>query len=474
MRRKIIINDPIHKVMSFGSDENDRSVMKAIIDTEEFQRLRRISQLGLASYAFPGATHSRFCHSLGAAYLASCVLDHLIETQSEDEDVTKQIRKYRTAVILSSLLHDIGHGPFSHSFEKVLKGFDEIKELAPLHEDWTAALIKNSNSSIYKALQDEGFDTSLIASPFEDEPAIKFPRHLKQIISSQLDVDRMDYLLRDSHFAGVALGAFDVHYLINCITLINHDSNGKCSTLGLTKKGVKAYESYAISRQMMNRSLYFHHRVKTFEFMIEEFTRNCILECGRLKQVPSLKNLIPPYFYAVHGQIKSKPADRLSKNNFIKANFQNYINLTESEIWSLVGAVSRSDDHRIPSQMKDLAGKLLSRDPIGHKSINAGKEPLLRAILEEKGYIEKRDFVIVDLPSTMYKKESEDKVFVVNSEGTIQEITSHSEMMTAFHDRAECESLLILIDPKKKKIFEHAEELRAISTNHEGRSKSAA
>jgi len=137
-RKTWIITDPIHQVMNFGTEPKLRACLTAVIDTRTFQRLRRISQLGLTSYIFPGATHSRFSHSLGAAYLARSVLLHLRERAEEKN--RKEIDEHFNDVIIAALLHDVGHGPFSHSFEHVLK---KAYKWAPEHEDWAHTLISS-------------------------------------------------------------------------------------------------------------------------------------------------------------------------------------------------------------------------------------------------------------------------------------------------------------------------------------------
>src|SRR5260370_26361528 len=143
MRKTTIITDPIHQVMNFGSDPVLQDCFKKVLDTRTFQRLRRITQLGMASYVFPGATHTRFSHSLGVAYLAHSVLTHLRERAPDAED-RSEIDHVFNGVMMAALLHDVGHGPFSHSFEQVLMGY----ACAPLHEDWTATFISHTGSDI--------------------------------------------------------------------------------------------------------------------------------------------------------------------------------------------------------------------------------------------------------------------------------------------------------------------------------------
>lgn len=464
MRRKIIVNDPIHRVMSFGSDDTVRDVLKAVIDTKEFQRLRRISQLGLASYVFPGATHTRFSHAFGVAFLASSVVDHLIELERNNDVLRRQMERLRTSIMLSALLHDVGHGPFSHSFEKVLKGLEKAKKFAPLHEDWSADLIKSRQSDIGRGLRRLDIDPYLVASPFMEEPSAEYPQFLKQIVSSQLDVDRMDYLLRDAHFSGVDCGTFDVHYLINSLAIVQHGTR-HVRTLGLSKKGIKVYENYVLARHQMNRSVYFHPRVKVLEFMMEEFIRFVILNLRLIDRISSVKKAIPDYIRSMAEAIRDEESG-LTKSEFIRRHRDSYTKLTESEIWTLIGATSASCDQNIPRKMSDLSNRILERKPLEHELIQSGKELLLKDRLIERGYKEGEDFTIVPLESTMYKK-SKDKVFVSSFEGPALEVTSHSDIISAFRDKAEIENLLILIDPSKRRLFDVAKDLRAIPIENE-------
>src|SRR2546426_274344 len=176
MRKTTIITDPVHQVMNFGSEEEFRKVFKDVMDTREFQRLRRITQLGLASYVFPGATHTRFSHSLGVAYLAHSVLAHLSEWA--EGDTRDEVAEAWNEVVLAGLLHDLGHGPFSHSFEQVLKAYS----WAPLHEDWTAALITDSASAICRSLVAHGLDVKNIASAITKGDDGSLARPFRQIV----------------------------------------------------------------------------------------------------------------------------------------------------------------------------------------------------------------------------------------------------------------------------------------------------
>jgi HD superfamily phosphohydrolase len=187
MRQTHIITDPVYQVMNFGSDPELKRALGAVIDTRPFERRRRISQLGRASYVFPGATHMRFSHCLGAADLAYTVLTHLRE-RADKEDEHKEIGGAFKPVIMAALLHDVGHGPFSHAFEQVPHGRDWV----PDHEDWTTTMISHQDSDIREQLDEHHIDSEAVASMFNKRGTCLLAQPFRQIVSSQLDVDRMD------------------------------------------------------------------------------------------------------------------------------------------------------------------------------------------------------------------------------------------------------------------------------------------
>ncbi|TDP54356.1 metal dependent phosphohydrolase [Bacteriovorax stolpii] len=439
---RIIINDPIHEVMDFGNDEKLKKVLKSAIDTNSFQRLRRISQLGLASFVFPGATHSRFSHSLGAAYLASLVLRKLSE---QDHAIQKEIKNDFESVILSALLHDVGHGPFSHSFEHVLEGLAEDHKLKviPMHEHWTAEIIKNKSSDIYAAIKKQKLDPMKIASPFIKKTKKKYyPSYLKQIVSSQIDVDRMDYLLRDSHFSGVSIGKFDLTYLINCLQVITHSKNDP-KTLGLYYKGVKPYEAYLISRQLMNKSVYYHRKVKVAEYMAEAIFRYLIeREMKSKKSSP----ILPSYLKSI-SKILVKP-DSFEMNEFLEKNVGDYIKLTEDDFWFNIKILAEENKN---SQAHKFAQKLLKRDILPSYVINAGKDSICMEVLLANGFKEKIDYKILDLKTTIYKQSSDsDRVFVKDNSDNINEISSFSMLISSLGNKPDSEKILVVLGDDEK------------------------
>ncbi len=237
------IQDPIHGQLKL----EDWQI--AIIDTPEFQRLRRISQIGFANLVYPGANHTRFEHSLGTMHIAKT----LVEKMNADDDEKREI-------VASALLHDIGHAPFSHCSEVILSKYLKIA-----HEDVERILKKGE---IRDVLNELGFKVT------------KIIRHIKgqsecNVVSGDIDADRMDYLVRDSYYTGVAYGVFDISRLLNKITF-----EGK--KMVIEAGGLKAAESLLISRYMMYPTVYFHHVCRIARKMFEKAVEFCIEE-GTLK-----------------------------------------------------------------------------------------------------------------------------------------------------------------------------------------------
>ncbi|BDC36001.1 MAG: HD domain-containing protein [Candidatus Methanoliparum thermophilum] len=225
-----IIRDPIHKNIHV-SDTCIR-----FIDTPEIQRLRRIKQLGLTYLVYPGATHTRFEHSLGVMYLAD------IFSKDLDEYDQKLLK-------ISALLHDVGHSPYSHDSEEVIKKY--TKET---HEDVGRILEKETISSVLD-------DTDLKKSDILD--IINRKKPLGKILNGPIDIDKMDYLARDSYYTGVTYGFIDLNRLVQEITFVDN-------MLVIENKGLQAVESLCVSRFLMSRAVYYHHVSRIAESMLKK------------------------------------------------------------------------------------------------------------------------------------------------------------------------------------------------------------
>ena len=236
------ITDPIHKYIRITDLE------KKLIDTEVFQRLRKIRQLAGAHLVYPSAQHTRFEHSLGAMHLAGLAAETLLDkgyiTYKED------VQSLRIA----ALLHDIGHGPFSHLFEEVLRE-NESNKLT--HEIIGKKIIKES--IIIDILGKYGYDTDYVCKLSFGESQ---KMYYDEIIAGSLSADIMDYLPRDSFFTGAEYGKVDYHRLISSLEVLSNDH------LGINKSAINSLESMLISRYQMFKAVYFHKTVRAGEVML--------------------------------------------------------------------------------------------------------------------------------------------------------------------------------------------------------------
>jgi HD superfamily phosphohydrolase len=245
MREKII-RDPVHDVIAFRLERPVDALLFSLLNAAEFQRLRRIRQLGMANLVYPGADHSRYSHSLGVMETARKILDQLRREFPIDQ-------KAETVCLVGALLHDLGHGPLSHVFERV----SDID-----HERVTQRVVMDPDSDVHRILFQ--YDKLMPESVLDFLQCVPKRTFFCDILSSQLDADRLDYLLRDNHMTGSRYGDYDLGWLLHALT-IDPASN----RLAVTLKGVSAVEAYLQSRQHMYRHVYFHKVVRSAEGMVK-------------------------------------------------------------------------------------------------------------------------------------------------------------------------------------------------------------
>lgn len=250
-----VIRCPVHNIIPFEDQDCDRLLL-ALINTKEFQRLRRIKQLGLSELVFPGADHSRFAHSIGVMYVARRVLDRVAQLCSK-----RVTDDQRIVVLAAALLHDIGHGPFSHAFEKITGDKHESRTLEIITSEETEVnrILKAVDSGLpdrLKVFFDENIDE-------EDRQEAEIPVFLAQVVSSQLDADRFDYLLRDSYSTGAEYGRFDIEWILQHLGV--DDEKGR---FFLGRKALYAGETYVFARYHMYRSVYYHKTTRAAEVML--------------------------------------------------------------------------------------------------------------------------------------------------------------------------------------------------------------
>ncbi|HEX4792386.1 MAG TPA: HD domain-containing protein [Humisphaera sp.] len=241
-----IIRDPVHDVIAFRMERAGDALLFRLLGAAEVQRLRRVRQLGLASLAYPGADHSRYSHSLGVMETARKMIEQLRRAIPIDE-------ADEIACLAASLLHDLGHGPFSHVFER-LSGIE--------HEKLTQRIIRDPTSEVHQILAEH--DPSLPTRVGEFLEGNNARPLFCDILASQLDADRLDYLLRDNLMTGSRYGDYDLSWLLHSLTI--DDATGR---LAVTWKGVSAIEAYLQSRYHMYRNVYFHKVVRAAEGMVK-------------------------------------------------------------------------------------------------------------------------------------------------------------------------------------------------------------
>ena len=238
LTRPKVFRDPI-----YGYIEVEYKIILQLIDSKEVQRLRRIRQLSGVAMVFQTAEHSRFTHALGAYHMANLVLHNV-------EGIDCLTPYERLVFLCSALLHDIGHGPYSHAFETVLQ---------TSHEEMTEKIILCADTDVYQILNQ-------ISGLPEDVAGVighqgKYPL-LESLVSSQLDVDRMDYLTRDAYFTGATYGTIDMHRLLRSMKIVDHKLLCRAS-------GVHTLESYLMSRYHMYFQVYYHPVARSYELLLE-------------------------------------------------------------------------------------------------------------------------------------------------------------------------------------------------------------
>jgi HD superfamily phosphohydrolase len=246
------IRDPIH-----GNIEVE-NIFISLLESPEIQRLYNIKQLGLAHLVFPGAHHSRLEHSLGAYYLAYQAAQHL-----------KLNKQELTHVAIAALLHDIGHGPFSHTLESIL-----LDKFGVDHIDLTELLISGKSTiftdnehdiiptkPVYEILTNESIHPKTIINIIRGTNT-QTP-YLSQLLTSTIDVDQLDYLIRDAHYTGVAYGLIDIQRFLQTLCINNNQ-------LAVSRKGVSVVENIIMARALMYTSVYFHKTVRIAELMLSK------------------------------------------------------------------------------------------------------------------------------------------------------------------------------------------------------------
>lgn len=332
-----VFRDPVHNIISF--DKVDEKLLLDLINSKEMQRLRRIRQLGLSYITYPGAEHSRFVHSLGVAYLVKRIIGQLNITRDEQEqEWLRNINENKMLALCAALLHDVGHGPFSHAIEKTT-GID--------HEDWTILIINSELTEIHSIL--ESYRSGFAHEVAEVIARIHPSNAVVKLLSSQLDADRIDYLLRDSMMTGAGYGRFDCEWLINVMTIgaVRNEPE-----VGLQlDKGLSIAEDFVMARYYMYQNVYFHKATRSAELIVSKIFQ-------RVKTLIELGSIdFPEQFRAVlSGKLECKD-EALSI----------YLDLDDSTMWYWFAIWSKAEDKLLAHLCDRILNRILLKSILLHK-----------------------------------------------------------------------------------------------------------
>ncbi|MFI5306384.1 MAG: HD domain-containing protein [Polyangiales bacterium] len=253
----MLLRDPVHGLLAFDGPAG--RVVERLLATREVQRLRNVRQLGLTSLVFPGAEHSRFTHSLGATHVMVRMLARMRAIEGALPAEQRVDAEAEADVIAAALLHDLGHGPFSHLFEEVVPH-------ARRHEAWTVDIVLDPATDVHRALA--GWSAQMperVAALIEGHHRLGY---LGRCISGTLDADRCDYLLRDSHMTGVGYGVYDLDWLLQAFAFgaLPGDAGWVLAIEG--RKGLPPIEGFFLSRQFMYQQVYHHKATRAAEALI--------------------------------------------------------------------------------------------------------------------------------------------------------------------------------------------------------------
>lgn len=410
MKKEIIIRDNIYGNICIPYR------IRLLIDCKEFQRLRRITQLATAGQVFPGAVQNRFSHSLGVYHLMSKIVSHFEKKLRNIgyEDSIK--RKDKDAILVAALLHDVGHGPFSHAFEDAGINRDTFS-----HEYWTKRIITSKETDINHTLRKvwgEDFPELVMSyidcrnevkdGKFEQNRYSKNGLNLKfifaSLVSSQLDADRMDYLLRDSRACGVTYGQFDLDRLIEGMSIaINSDGELK---VGVEEEYVSNVEEYFYARYLMYNNIYFH----PFKVLTERLLQDILREaCDSYIKGTLKPHELPPILAEIFNHAT------MSLEDF--CDLDDHVVMGAMQVWANLNGAGTE-------RLAILCQYFLHRrgfqklDIINPKAFLEKLRTLTKCNIRDFE-VNRNDFICCKKKIKMYKTEKKGDVYIIKANGTI-------------------------------------------------------
>ena len=367
-----VLKDPVHSYIHIHYE-----VIWNCLDSKEFQRLRRIRQLGGDFQVYPTAEHSRFSHSLG-------VYEIVRRMVTEVKTLCAELTEYeKVCVMLAGLLHDVGHGPFSHAFEHVTNHS---------HEEYTAKIILGDTelNSILRAVSKKMPDdiVSIIQHTHENDI-------LNQIVSGQLDADRMDYLLRDSYFTATSYGQFDLERILRTMR-VRKTSEGR-KVIVVKHTGIHSVEDYIMARYQMYWQVYYHPVARSYEAVfIQLFNRLKDIFKDNKDYFEDMKVLIP---FLEKAEVSEEEYFRLDENSLLYC-----------------CALIQDKDDVIAA---DLAKRLQNRKLFEYVDYNEENLAQIQNMLRENGYDEQYYLRIENIEASVYSPYKGRKILIEKLDGQI-------------------------------------------------------
>ena len=367
-----VLKDPVHSYIHINYE-----IVWNCLDSKEFQRLRRIRQLGGDFQVYPTAEHSRFSHSLG-------VYEIVRRMVTEIKSLSVELSEYdKICVMLAGLLHDVGHGPFSHAFEHVTKHS---------HEDYTAKILLGE-TELNQVITE--------VSPRLPEDIVSIIEHnhpndiLNQIISGQLDADRMDYLLRDSYFSATSYGQFDLERILRTMRVRKIDENKKALVVKYT--GIHSVEDYIMARYQMYWQVYYHPVARSYEAVfIQLFNRLKDIFKDNKEYFSDMKVLIP----------------FLEKN---VVSVEEYFKLDENSLLYCCSLIQDKDDEIAA----DLARRLQNRRLFEYVDYSEENLAQIKNMLKEQNLDEKYYLRVENVEASVYSPYKGRKILIEQLDGKI-------------------------------------------------------
>ncbi len=428
-----VIKDPVHGTMQFSTAEDNW--IKPFIDSPNFQRLRHIKQLGMGDFIFPGAVHTRFNHCLGCCFTARQIA-HKVGLAEEEKQL----------VMIACLLHDIGHGPFSHTFEDVF--YNRLIR----HEAWTPFFLADYHTETFfdeynrrnprQHLTDEKF--KLIEEMIMHNAHGK--RVLADIVSSQLDADRLDYLLRDSHFCGVEYGTYDFRWMLNSMVILNTPEGER---LGLTHKGIGVVEHYLMARRLMTRNIYHHQKKLALEFFLIQLLCRLAESLETYAPYAPIKATRLGRFLLAANQFNQKAASMTNhdalKQQFLLENYADYKELCDYDVFVIMKMLAHTDDNHAAAQ---IAKRLHYRHMpkivrLDYADIDMLKDMIADFKQTHQESIQSWQFELIQTPHRAYSID-DDPILIANEHGTIRPLNQISHLIHAISDKSEHTAFLCI------------------------------